>query len=547
MAVDTIAEGLAAVAEMERPGLLAGDTAWTWAEVVAQSKIRADLAAGRLSSGPQHICVLLDNVPEFCFWLGATALANTVLVGGNSSHRGDELARDISHTECKLLVTDTAHLPLVEGLDLGPGIGRVTSGNPQVLVVDSPEYRDALEDVPSPPRPAEMAATAVSPEVTPSSLGYLIFTSGTSGAPKAVRCTQGRMAFIGSAVMGLFSLVPEDVCYVAMPLFHSNALMAGWAPALAAKATVALPSSGKFSASGFLPDVRRYGATYFNYVGKPLSYILATPEHPDDANTTLQRVFGNEAAPGDVVRFSERFGVPVTDGYGSTEGGAAMSRTPDTPYGSLGVGINLMIVNSETGEECPRARFGPNGALENASEAIGEIVSTTGAAGFEGYWQNVDAENARVRNGWYWTGDLGYIDEAGYVYFAGRTDDWLRVDGENFAAAPVARILERHPDVTLAAVYAVPDEITGDQVMAALKLREGTTFDPEGFASFLEQQADLGKKWAPGYVRITRELPMTATSKIVVRTLRAEGLDSNDPIWSRSRGSGYEPFSRSGD
>ncbi len=95
----------------------------------------------------------------------------------------------------------------------------------------------------------------------------------------------------------MFSLTADDVCYVAMPLFHSNALMAGSAPAVAARATVALPTGGRFSASGFLPDVRRHGVTYFNYVGKPLSYILATPEQPDDAKTTLERVFGNEAAP----------------------------------------------------------------------------------------------------------------------------------------------------------------------------------------------------------------------------------------------------------
>jgi fatty-acyl-CoA synthase len=544
--MDTIAEGLAAVAGIERPGLLAGDAAWTWAEVVAQSKIRASLAAERLAPGPQHICVLLDNVPEFCFWLGATALAGTVIVGGNSSHRGEELARDMSHTECQLLVTDTAHLPLVDGLDLGPAIGKAATGNPQVLVVDSPTYRDAYDEAASRPEVGSpVTGIGASGEITPSSLGYLIFTSGTSGAPKAVRCTQGRMAFIGSAVMGLFTLVPEDVCYVSMPLFHSNALMAGWAPALAAKATVALPSSGRFSASGFLPDVRRYGVTYFNYVGKPLSYILATPEHPDDAKTTLQRVFGNEAAPGDVGRFSERFGVPVTDGYGSTEGGAAMSRTPDTPYGSLGVGINVIIVDSETGEECPRARFDSDGRLENASQAIGEIVSTSGAAGFEGYWRNDEAEQARVRNGWYWTGDLGYIDEAGYVYFAGRTDDWLRVDGENFAAAPVARILERHPDVALAAVYAVPDPVTGDQVMAALQLRDGASFDPVGFAAFLEKQTDMGTKWAPLYVRITATLPMTATSKIITRVLRGEGFQCADPVWMRSRELGYEPFSGS--
>ena len=344
-------------------------------------------------------------------------------------------------------MTDEAHLPLVEGLDLGPAIGVPGSDNRSVLVIDTPRYEAQLQSHGADPlADPDISGPDISgPDITGSTLGYLIFTSGTSGAPKAVRCSQGRMAFIGSAVMGLFSLVPEDVCYVAMPLFHSNALMAGWSPALAAGATMALPSRGRFSASGFVPDVRRYGVTYFNYVGKPLSYILATPEDPSDKDTTLQRVFGNEAATSDVGRFSQRFGVPVTDGYGSTEGGAAMSRTPETPYGSLGVGINVIIVDPDTKKECPRAMFDSNGRLMNAAAATGEIVSTTGAVGFEGYWRNKEAERARIHDGWYWTGDLGYMDEAGYIYFAGRTDDWLRVDGENFAAAPVARILEQSP------------------------------------------------------------------------------------------------------
>ena len=182
----------------------------------------------------------------------------------------------------------------------------------------------------------------------------------------------------------------------------------------------------------------------------------------------------------------------------------------------------------------PRARFGESGLILNAEEAIGEIVSTSGAAGFEGYWRNEEAERARIRGGWYWTGDLGYRDEAGFVYFAGRTDDWLRVDGENFAAAPVTRILERHPDVVIAAVYAVPDPVTGDQVMAVLQLRNETSFDPEGFAAFIREQPDLGTKWSPHYVRICRELPTTATSKILTRLLRQEGLDCDDPIWQVS-------------
>jgi fatty-acyl-CoA synthase len=368
--------------------------------------------------------------------------------------------------------------------------------------------------------------------VTEDTLGLLLFTSGTSGAPKACLCSQGRLARIGATVAQMFELTENDVCYLSMPLFHSNALMAGWAPALAAGATAVLRE--RFSASRFLDDVRKHGVTYFNYVGKPLSYILATPERPDDADNTLRRAFGNEAAEADVARFAERFGCTVQDAYGSTEGGASVQRTPDTPRGALGRALpGTMVINSDTGEECPRAVFDEQGRLLNAEDAIGELVSQTGGAGFEGYWRNSEAEASRVRNGWYWTGDLAYRDENDFFYFGGRDFDWLRVDGENFAAAPVEGILQRHPDVVLAAVYAVPDTIVGDQVMATLLLRPGATFDPEGFVDFLAGQSDLGTKWAPRYVRVTDELPETATSKVLKRVLRNEGWRCAEEVWWR--------------
>ena len=262
-----------------------------------------------------------------------------------------------------------------------------------------------------------------------------------------------------------------------MPLFHSNALFAGWSPSVVAGMTMVLRR--KFSASAFLDDVRDFGVTYFNYVGKPLAYILATPERPDDADNPLKVVFGNEAAERDIERFGERFGSIVVDGYGSTEGGAVITRDPDQPPGSLGkAGEGIEVLDPETGEECPPARFDADGVLLNPDEAIGEIVNTTGAAGFEGYYNNDEANPERVRDGVYWTGDLAYRDDDGFFYFAGRDFEWLRVDGENFAAAPVERILARHPDVAEVAVYAVPDEDVGDQVMAAVvpaasRLRRG--------------------------------------------------------------------------
>jgi len=340
----------------------------------------------------------------------------------------------------------------------------------------------------------------------------------------------------------MYALTPEDVCYLAMPLFHSNALMAGWGPALMAGSAFALPSSGRFSASGFLPDVRSAGATYFNYVGKPLSYILATPEQPDDADNPLVRAFGNEGSADDVARFAERFGVAVTDSYGSTEGGATVARTPDTPPGALGrAPEGTVVLDPVTGEECPPARFDDRGRLLNAEEAIGELVSKSGGAGFEGYWRNDDAERTRLREGWYWTGDLAYRDEAGFFYFAGRDHDWLRVDGENFASAPIERILQRHPDVVLAAVYAVPDPVVGDQVMAAVQLRPGAdALDADGLADFLAAQGDLGTKWAPRFVRTSVALPVTATNKVLKRALRAERWNCVDPVlWQRDQKGPY--------
>jgi fatty-acyl-CoA synthase len=489
---------------------------WSWRQYVAECAARADLLAELRRDGPLHVGVLLDNVPEFPMWLGACALAGATLVGINPTRRGEELARDVRHTECQLIVTEPTHRPLLDGLDLGVDDDRV-------LDVESATYADLVA--------GHAGAALPDAGVEDGTQFLLLFTSGTTGAPKACICSQGRLARAGVMLAQGFGLGPEDCAYLAMPLFHSNALFAGWSPAVAGGVPMALRRT--FSASGFLPDVRRFGATYFNYVGKPLAYVLATPEQPDDADNPLKVVFGNEAAERDIERFGERFGVLVVDNYGSTEGGAVVRRSPDQPPGSLGGSEEgIEVRDPETGERCPPARFDPDGRLLNPEEAIGEMVSTTGAAGFEGYWRNDEADAERVRDGLYWTGDLAYVDEDGWVYFAGRGFEWLRVDGENFAAAPVERILARHPDVAEVAVYAVPDEVVGDQVMAAVVPRAGG-FDGGGLAGFLADQPDLGTKWAPRYVRVMATLPATSTNKVLKRELRADGWEVDDEVWWR--------------
>ena len=505
--------------------VVSADDALTYRQWVQGCADRAALWSSQCDTNrPPHIGVLLENTAEFTMWLGAAALTGATIVGINPTRRGAELQRDITHTDCQMIVTDSAQHHLFDGLDMG-------MASSLVYDIDSDHYRGAVTGF------AGAALPVV--DVQPTTQYLLLFTSGTSGHPKAVICSHGRLVGVSNAIIGIASLTGADTTYISMPLFHSNALFSAWAPSVAAGATVALRR--KFSASEFLPDVRRYGATYFNYVGKPLAYVLATPEQPDDRDHSLRLGFGNEANESDLARFSERFGCRLIDGYGQTETGASIGRVPGMPAGALGMAAPAVkVLNPETGEECPPAVFAADGRLLNAAEATGEIVNT-GPSTFEGYWNNPEANAERVRNGAYWTGDLAYRDAAGFFYFAGRTADWLRVDGENFAGAPIERIVARYPGVLLAAVYGVPDPVSGDRVMAALQLADGVTFQPDAFAAFLRDQADMGTKWAPHFVRIVKEFPMTETNKVLKRTMVAQRWSQHDGLWARS-GSTYRPF-----
>lgn len=515
----TVAGLLARRADDPHVGLRAGDESWSWAEVVAESAARAALLTELKVDGPLHVGTLLDNVPEFLFWIGGAALAGATIVGINPTRRGDELAADVRHTDCQLILTDQAGAVLLNNLDIGVPRDRV-------LDIGSTSYKELVAN----------HAEAALPDwraIDPSTLLLLLFTSGTTGAPKAVRCTQGRLASIAERVEAQYGVNRDDVCYSPMPLFHGNALMALWAPALRTGATVAL--TPKFSASGFLADVRRYGATYFTYVGKALTYVLGTPEAPDDGDNTLQRGFGNEASDLDIERFSARFGCRIIEGYGSSEGGAVVVRVPDMPAGSLGMGApGVCVINPATLEECPPAQFDDGGRLLNAEEATGEIVNKEGLDRFEGYYRNDEAFADRSRNGWYWSGDLAYRDGQGFFWFAGRSADWLRVDGENFSAAPVERIISRVDGVAAVAVFAVPDALSGDQCMAVVEMKNDAPFNGDGFGVFLAEQPDLGTKWAPRFVRIIDHMPLTGTNKVLKTAIRAQAWVTSDDVWWRA-------------
>jgi fatty-acyl-CoA synthase len=522
---ETVQQLLRARMHEDTPAVIHHDRTWTWREHLTEAAAEASTLIGLAdNTRPLHVGALLGNSPAMLRSMAAAALGGYVLCGINTIRRGVGLLADIRRADCQLLLVDPDHVPLLDGLDLAT-VPAVT-----VLDVSSRRYLDAVA-----------AAPPLVPhrEVGPSDTLMMIFTSGTSGDPKAVRFAHVAAILCGASLISQFEITESDVCYLAMPLFHSNGVAAGWAVAIGSGAAM-VPA--RFSPSRFLADIRRHNITYMNYVGKPLALVLSTPEKPDDADNTLRVAFGNEATDRDIAEFTRRFGCRVVDSFGSSEFAVIVTREDGTPAGSIGKGYpGVAVYKPEAVTECAPAVFDENGALANFDEAVGELVNTQGGGPFSGYYNDPTATNERMRHGMYWSGDLAYRDADGWIYLAGRTADWLRVDGENLAAAPIERILQRLAPINQVAVYGVPDEQVGDQVMAAVVLDEGQSLTPEEFEKFLAAQPDLSAKAWPRFVRINEELPKTATNKILKRELIHAGVTAaGGVLWERvGRGTTY--------
>jgi fatty-acyl-CoA synthase len=530
----------------ERPFLRFEQDIWTFAHAFGEACRYANLFLKvRDPDRPFHVGVLMDNVPAFVFAELGCGMAGAALVGLNPTRTGPFLARDVVHADCQIIVVEARYAEqLHTALRSEPG-AQVT-----VFVTNRWDEADPSRATPSGWTSLETALAGVADSdparpVEPGDLLMIIFTSGTTKAPKGVLNSNGRLMLLGwGASVHMCQFRPDDTVYAAMPLFHANAQILALVPAVCAGGCVAL--ARRFSKTHFLSDIRRYGATLFNYVGSPFAYIMDTPEQPNDADNPLRRAYGNEAPRQYVEAFARRFGCAVVDGYGASEVGVGFTRDATDPARALGRAEGVKILD-ETGAECAVAMFDAHGRLLNADAAVGEIVNTGGAFMFEGYYKDAESTQARTRNGYFYTGDLGYRDADGFIYFAGRDAEWLRVGGENFLARPIEEALSRFPDVMLASVYGVPDPEAGDQVMTTVVMQSGTAFDPAAFTAFVDAAPDLPPRWRPTFVRVAREAPVTHTNKVLKRVLRREKFlvdRISDPVYWRPRGATvFQPFS----
>ncbi len=554
-----------------RPLLLHGDRTWTYKQYRDEAVRIAHFLQRRLGTiddaRPGHVAMVLENHCELLALYGGCAYLGCTLFGVNTGLRGDTLAGVLNQSRARLLVVDQRFAE--EAARVQGSLKHIAPENVLVLRTDATKPVEGHDLMASVAREvgAEKSLDSPGVDVPMNKPLIVIYTSGTTGLPKGIVNDHFKMLAIGMTVSTNLGLDETDAGYACMPLFHSNALYLGFHPAFHVGGRLAIRE--RFSASSFVPDCFRHGVTYWNYVGEPVHYVLGAIEKQyggDEARIAaeitnnpankLRYALGNGAAAPDIERFMKWLGLEeMLELYGSTEAAISTFRKKGDPRGSVGeiTDPSVKILN-DRGEECPPAELGADGKILNYAQAVGEICRVAAdTALFQGYFDNPSANDAKYRNGVYHSGDLGHVlvrDGTRFLFFDGRTDDWIRKDGENFSALQVARHIQEHPDIVLAAAYGVPCAVSDELVMVALKMRPGVRFDPKAFFDFCDRQVTEGgmdRKWFPDFVRVVDEFEYTQTEKILVRNLKRVHFDrrrvGDEPVFFRVRGdTTYRPL-----
>jgi len=544
--------------------LMHHDRTWTYRQFRDESARVAHFLLQRLGKidddRPGHVAVILENHLELLSLYGGCGGAGATMFGINTGLRGDTLAGVLNQSRSRLVICDERFVPELDRVR--DKLTREMADNILVLPTQGGEVDDSVNYLAC--LDAEVGASGQGmafPDVgvTPETNLMVIYTSGTTGLPKGINNNHMKLCFTGIGVSTAIGIGSGDTGYACMPLFHSNSIFVGFMPAFWVGGSMGIRE--RFSATNFVSDVFRYGTTYWNYVGEPVHYVLSAlaakyggdderlraevTNHPDNR---LRYAVGNGAAPPDIDRFIDWLGLEdMFELYGSTEAAISTFRRKGDPRGCVGEITDAAVqILDQKNQPCPGVELDSDGKILNYDDAVGEICRVADdSALFQGYFDNKDATSSKYRDGVYHSGDLGHIlerDGKRFLFFDGRTDDWIRKDGENFSALQVSRLISEHPDIVLAAAYGVPCTVSDELVMTAVKIEEGAAFDPKGFFEFCDRQVDEGgmdRKWFPDFVRIVHDFQYTGTQKILVRNLKAVHFDLNrvdDPVYWRERG-----------
>lgn len=480
----------------------------------------------------EHVAVMLPNSLDFVrVWLGLGRLG-AVAVLLNTELTGAFLAHPLSDCGATLAVVDHGLLTAFgEAAREVPAIGRVVV----VGAGPAPARQGPAADVAPDGAPAGRTLigwggwTTMSaydgPMPAPQDIACVMYTSGTSGPAKGVLMPHAHCYLYGRGTIDAVALTGADRYYIVLPLFHANGLLMQLGATLIAGCTAIVRP--RFSASAWLDDVRRHGATVTNCLGALAAFIVARPPTPQDREHRLRIVNNAPNSPEHETVFRERFGVPeVGSGFGMTEVNIPVWTRPGERHpGAAGRVYDryfeVVVADPVTDRPVPPGEIGE--ILVRPKVPFGFM------AGYHGRpQQTVEA----WRNLWFHTGDAGTLTADGVLTFVDRIKDCIRRRGENISATEVEAAFATMPGVAEVAAYAVPSDLRGaeDEVMLAVVPAPGSAPTPEAVAAHAERT--LPRFARPRFVSIVAALPKTATGKVQRAVLRRAGAEG---AWDRER------------
>jgi carnitine-CoA ligase len=482
------------------------------------------VAGGLLGLGvapKEGVAIMMPNRPEFLYVFFATQKLGTCAVPVNIALKGEGLAYLLNHSEARSIVIAW---DLLENLAaIRPSLAAAIR-----VIVDATEAPPGFQlpagavalDALMKAAPAPVATAEPAVEIDPEAPAVMMYTSGTTGLPKAVvmryRALGGPMLDFGAFYRD------DDVLYTCLPLFHANALFLTAVRALVSGRTLAL--SRRFSASRFWDEIRRYGATTFNALGAMIPILLKQPPRPDDADNPIRLVMSAATPAWAWEQFEKRFNLVIWEGYGAVDGGGfSLLNLGTSPKGSMGKpppGTEARVVNDQD-KEVPAGE-------------VGELVFKVDdpAARRVEYLKNQKSSDAKVRNGWFHTGDLAWRDPEGNFYFADRKTDSMRQRGENISSYEVEKIVNQHPAVLECGAFGVPSDLGEDDVMIAVVFKPGQSATPQELARFCSER--MASFMVPRYFDFRENLPKTETHRVQKAQLKQQGITPT--TWDRDKG-----------
>lgn len=533
-----------------RPCLYYGDQTYTYAQVNEEANRIAHAAHANGVRRGDVVGLCLENRPGFIFvWLGLAKVGATVAFL-NTNVTGKTLAHALAAANTDKVVVgeeclqnfDCAELRGKASYWLWADTERPASEALKSICDFDLSERARECPVSNPPAHWRDGLVAENPAV-------YIFTSGTTGLPKAAIVSHARWLITADVMQVTMAATPADCFYCFLPLYHGAASLSAVATALAAGASLALRR--KFSRREFWNDVRRYQVSICQYVGEICRFLLIEPERADDRAHSLRKMVGAGLSTEVWQKFVQRFGdLDIYEGWGATEANTNTINV-DNKLGSCGrvpfwEKTNLRIVRYDVENETyPRDANGfylPCDTDE-VGEAIGMVVDLPDvvAGRFEGYTSAEATDKKILRNvfapgdAWWASGDLLRCDPEGYCYFIDRIGDTYRWNSENVSTVEVADNLSDFPGMDTLTIYGV--QVPGHEGragMAAIVMGAGENFDPKAFYALSAER--LPRYAAPLFVRVNASADMTTTFKLRKVDLQREGYDAaviGDPLYVR--------------